>query len=321
MVIFCLMALSLSNPSVANDDGFTAALIAPLAQNSLLLDGADCPAARLAVGDRGHILRKTASVEGWQQMPVPVDVMLTGVACNRQGVAIAVGHSGVILRSPDSGQSWSLVNGAADLNDPYLHVSFISTNTVLALGSYGMADRSLDGGKTWEAVFISEEEPHFYDMARLPDGRIMAVGEFGSIMEKRPDQEEWVALPSPYDGTLFGVHALDNGTLVVFGIQGNVFISPDNGQSWHRPKIDGKAQASGASLFAANQLPDGRVLIAGASGQILLSHDASVESFSLTHMPGRDTYTAFLPFSDQSDAIVLLGDKGFHHVTLGSLAP
>ena len=98
---------SMSAPLLAVEDVLvTPSVKAVKAKQSLLLDIAKAGERLVTVGARGHILYSDDNGGKWHQANVPVSVLLTSVAFPSVREGWAVGHSGVILHSSDSGENW-----------------------------------------------------------------------------------------------------------------------------------------------------------------------------------------------------------------------
>ncbi|MEM0943865.1 MAG: photosystem I reaction center subunit IV, partial [Pseudomonadota bacterium] len=102
-----VLGASLAQASDMPDLLETPALEANQATSAALIDLASSREGLVAVGERGVILRL---IEGaWVQSPAPVGTTLTAVAFNGEGVGLAVGHDGTVLRSADAGATWQKV--------------------------------------------------------------------------------------------------------------------------------------------------------------------------------------------------------------------
>ena len=77
------------------------------------------------------------------------------------------------------------------------------------------------------------------------------------------------AVKSPYDGSLFGVLATGEQSLLVYGLRGHAFVSGDGGVTWQRSQLAG----GGASLNTALRLADGRIVLGDQAGNLFLSRD------------------------------------------------
>ncbi len=263
----------------------------------------------VAVGERGVVVLSDDDGIHWRQArQVPVSVTLTAVQFVGAREGWAVGHGGVILRTVDGGENWNLVADgdrlasialeaanmrmrnapgdeaaakhlrAADRfardagNSPLLDLHFLDAQHGYVVGAYGLFFETRDGGGTWSAAMDRLHNPeglHLYAIrARGKD--VFIVGEQGLIRRSQDDGRTFHALPTPYDGSWFGLALLPDG-LVVVGLRGNAFHSADDGQVWTR--IEGGAAVS---LLAVAPKEDGSVLIASQAGQVFASQDRRV---------------------------------------------
>ena len=105
------------------------AVEAPLAIESLLLDGAAAGSRLVVVGERGHILVSTDGGASWKQARVPTRALLTAVHLHDEHTGWAVGHDAVILRTGDGGATWEIVHHAPEEERPLLDVWFRDART------------------------------------------------------------------------------------------------------------------------------------------------------------------------------------------------
>ena len=80
--------------------------------------------------------------------------------------------------------------------------------------------------------------------------------------------QRFVAIPTPYKGTLFGLVTAGRDELLVFGMRGSLFRSADRGKTWSRI-----ATGSSAGITGGAALPDGRLLLVNQAGGLDLSRD------------------------------------------------
>ncbi len=277
--------------------------VLPLAAQSLLLDAVQVQDRVVVVGDRGHILLNGAPAsDSWTQVTVPTRSMLTAVTADADGALWAVGHDAVILSSRDKGESWQLQNRDAELEAPLLDVWFESGGHGFAVGAYGLAYETFDGGENWERRSIDEDEPHFYSLFETAGRDLILTGEFGTILRSSDRGETWTRLESPYEGSFFGGLGLSDGSILLFGLRGHLYRSSDRGESWQ--EIDSGVTAS---LLDGAEGREGEVMIVGLSGTLLRSED-DAESFTLTGGLKREAIASLLPLS--GGGLLLLGERG-----------
>lgn len=226
----------------------------------------------IAVGARGHILRSTNGLD-WQQVPVPVNVLLTSVYFVDADHGWAVGHDATILRSRDGGKTWALQNYQPDQNVPLLDVLFLDNSHGFAVGAYGLLLETRDGGGTWTKPEseITSAGLHLNALSRLGDGSLLLVGEEGMLAQSRDEGSTWQRLPSPYESSLFAVLPQGQSGAIIGGLRGNAFRSEDvGGGQWSR--LD---SPSTQSVFGMVALDQGRFAMLGANASIQLYDPAT----------------------------------------------
>jgi len=310
-----------------------------LAHRSLLQGVARAGQRLVAVGQRGHIVHSTDGGASWQQAKVPVSSDLTAVFFANERKGWAVGHDGVILATTDGGLNWTLqFDGhrandrliqhleqrvkdqpqAADLktlldearrykeqgaDKPFLGLWFADENNGWVVGAYNLIFRTADGGKTWEPWFDRTDNPkllNLYGIAQAGDG-LYVVGESGLVMRLDPTSQRFLAKPTPYKGSFFGVVGSPSGVLV-FGLRGNAYAGDATGSNWQ--KVDAGLPAT---IVAAAALPDGALLLADASGRVALSSPAGRDFKPVALKPA-------MPLAGIADAgggrVALVGPRG-----------
>ena len=278
----------------------------PLASKSLLQGVARAGPRLVAVGQRGHILVSSDSGASWKQASVPVSSDLTAVFFVNDLKGWAVGHDGVILNSTDGGLTWTLqLDGkranerlvesmqtvvdahpqAADkkslleeakrfkeqgADKPFLDVWFADENNGYVVGAYNLIFRTRDGGKNWEPWFDQTENPKLLNLyaIRPAGGSLYIAGEGGLVLKLDAEAQRFKALPTPYNGSFFGVVG-DKGSVLVFGLRGNVYRSDDGGKAWAKVEV-----GLPATIVSGLTTASGALLLADAGGRIATSTDA-----------------------------------------------
>ena len=146
---------------------------------------------------------------------------------------VGVGESGTIVRSTDNGSTWD--NATSPTANNLLQVVF-GNNTLVAGGTYGNIVTT-NSGINW-ANATSPTAYHLWGVT-FGNDTFVTVGESGYIIRSTDNGTNWdnvtsphSDLPSrnqpPFSGVTFG-----NNTFVGVGeVNGNVFISIDNGSSF-----------------------------------------------------------------------------------------
>ena len=312
-------------------------VLAPLAVRTLLLDVQVVPGGGLvAVGQRGHVLTSSDGGLSWRQRPTPTRAALTAVHFADARHGWAVGHDEVILRTTDGGESWTRAHYAPEKEQPLLDVCFTDAQLGLAIGAYSTVYRSADGGATWVSAPFEpkqlkataaaaaarhaardvmredegEAQPHLNAIAPGTGRRLYIGGEAGHLYRSDDAGETWLELPSPYEGSFFGVLPLDGDSLLVFGLRGHLYRSDDAGLAWRQI-----ATGTTTLLAGGARLPGGAIVIAGVAGVVLVSTDGGA-TFQRHQEADRKAFSAVAP---AGEGVALVGEAGVRLLSLAVL--
>jgi photosystem II stability/assembly factor-like uncharacterized protein len=261
---------------------------------STLLDLVVAGKRLIAVGERGHVLLSDDDGKTWRQAKsVPTRTTLTCVHATDANTLWAAGHGAMILRSADAGETWSVVTGNADGPDVLLCIRVDADGRGLAMGGFGIALATADGGKTWKPLSLLQGEAGEKHLNRLfvsPAGTWLIAGEGGQVLRSTdrgdPSAMKWASVKTPYNGSLWTGLALPSGALLACGMRGNIVRSADDGLTWQHLPIAGAGSFTGAAV-----LPDGRPVLVGVDGTFVVG-DVAGESFRLRRLDDRATLTA-----------------------------
>lgn len=310
-----------------NDSANKPAEQARLSPQSLLLDIAMAGDRFVAVGERGHVLLSDDQGKTWRQAKtVPTRVMLTAVYFADKDYGWAVGHDETILNTLDGGETWTRSHFAPEAQQPLLDLWFANRVSGIAVGAYGAYFTTNDGGRTWSsAKFVApppagkpgtapadeEEPPPDYHLNRIVGvgSRLYVAAEAGQLYRSDDRGASWRALPSPYEGSFFGLVPIRGDGLLAFGLRGHLFRSADAGETWTR--LESHTTAMLTDGVAVNDL---RVVISGLTGVLLVSGDAG-ETFKLTQQEDRRGFSALLP--GPAGAVIVAGEGGVRTIALG----
>ncbi len=281
----------------------------------------------------------------WRQVRMPVSATLTDIRFTDERTGWAVGHLGVVLRTDDGGEHWSLLYDGAraaqatleaarlanvadsvrerevaaaqalvrdDPDRPFLLIQARGLDTVRLLGADGLAVESLDGGRHWLPWSNAIDNPDRLSLDGLAErnGYVLVAGAHGILLGGLP-AEGLHGVKSPYDGSLFGVVDAGRYGFVPFGQQGHAFASTDPG-----PDLAGRevgwhriAGPSPTALTAGLLRQDGSVLLGDASGatwQIAGKPDSP--RLELAHAEAAFPILAMAEAADRS--VILAGPGG-----------
>ena len=299
----------------------------------------------VAVGQRGHIFYSDDAGMDWQQAQVSVSSDLVAVHFPTPLQGWAVGHDGVVVHSSDAGRTWSrqfdgrqvgpvmlayyqrlaaaqpedselqtrvteaqrMVEEGAD--KPFLDVWFESDRVGYIVGAFNLIFRTDDGGLTWTPWLDRTDNPSALNLYALrPVGNeLFIVGEQGLVLKLDPAAGRFNAIPTPYNGTFFGITGKP-GAVLVFGLRGNAYRSVDSGASWSKVELGLPLSITASTVTAAGQL-----ILLSQAGHVLVSVDDGA-SFKLQPQNGLAPVAAAQVSS--SGSLVLAGARGLRQLPL-----
>lgn len=323
-------AQSTLSPEPAYDPATANSEMMPIKQMMLALytDIIKTGTGAVAIGERGHILYSN-NMQDWTQSVSPTRSLLTNAFALGNDVW-AVGHEQVILHSSDGGLTWSRQYLKLDAFGPLLDVLFLDAQRGFAIGVEGAILSSSDGGVTWtESVItdktveaaavevavvddadlsvasddmgVDETPPHLNAIARSTLG-LLIVGENGAVFSSTDQGASWVRRSLPYNGSMFGVITLDDGSMAAFGLNGNVFQTSDLGASWQKLSSDTDASVMGGAAAS-----NGRAVFVGARG-VVLTKGSNTNLLAKFVFQDGGSLAGVLPISD--DEFVVVGENG-----------
>lgn len=240
--------------------------MSPRAIRGLMLDIVYTGERLVAVGERGNIVASKDGIR-WAQVAVPVRSTLTGLSFVDGQNGWAVGHDATIIHTTDGGRSWAVQSFNPGLLKPLHDVFFVDAKQGYVFGSFGLFWETRDGGKTWMEVAapaVLEEGYHLNGMTRLKDGQLLLVGESG-LLAASTDGTTWDRLPSPYEGSFFGVLPRGEKGAIAFGLRGNAYVTDDvRAGAWRKINL-----ATVSSVFGGYVMADGSIVLVGADAVVL----------------------------------------------------
>lgn len=253
----------------------------------------------VAVGEHGVIAWSDDDGLNWLAARSGTDATLTQVAFADERVGWAIGHLGVVLRTDDGGLTWTrqldgvraaaLAQAQASQGDaaqqdwaarlvedgpdkPWLQLLVEDAQRLTLVGAFNNALHSEDGGRNWRWISVELPNPkgyHLYGLVKSGEAQ-WVVGEQGLMLRRGVGKTAFTAQAGPYEGSYFGIVALEALHLVVYGLRGHVFHSTDGGLHWAASQVP----SATATFNAAVALGGDRLALCDQAGRVFLSADA-----------------------------------------------
>lgn len=232
---------------------------------AVMLTALHFPTPRLgwAVGHDGVILHSQDGGSSWQRQ-------FDGNQANAQMLALAktqVEHAQQALQQAAEHRRQAAEDALASAEDglagieqaagfgpsrPFMGVWFRNPQEGYAVGAFGMAFATRDGGKHW--TLFAERLPnpeglHLYALASPAPGVLLIAGERGLLLRSADAGASWQALPAMANGGLYGLASLSDGSAsFAFGFDGVVLRSTDLGLRWQIMESGTRSALYGAAL-------------------------------------------------------------------------
>lgn len=248
----------------------------------------------------------------WTAAKSPTHATLTGISFADSARGWAVGHDATILATSDGGHTWSKQWQGANLTDSFLDLLALDQTHVIAIGAYGLYVTSVDGGHTWKQRKIIADDYHLNRISRDTAGNLYIAGEHGTILRSRNRGASWVAIPTTYDGSFYGVLPLRSGALLAYGLRGRIFRSEDDGEHWNPV-----ANAETELIATGVETSPGQVVLAGQLRALLVSTDDG-RTFTRPDLGMLAGIAELLPLARGS--LLSLGEAGAQRIDLRSPA-
>lgn len=277
-------------------------------------------------------------------------LLLAGSSVN--GLTVAVGERGHILRSEDNGRSWQQaeVPTRATLTGVFFHDKDLGW----AVGHDQTILKTTDGGKVWKLVHApTDAESPLLDVWFADSRHGYAVGAYGTFLATGDGGESWSeSRIAEEDFHLNQIVSAGGERLFIAAEAGKILRSDDGGKRWIllTPPYAGSffgalplgaksllifglrgnlfrsddaggswrkiATGTEASLTDGLLLADGTIIIAGLAGTLLVSHDAG-QTFSLHQQDDRKGFAALMPTG--AGMLVGVGEFGVKQLSINSI--
>ena len=272
-----------------------------------------------AVGHDGAIL---ASRDGGQHWTLQLD----GVAINAMMLADARKAADLAHAALERAGDKQAAQAAADRADnaladaeaagkfgpsrPLLAVWFRNASEGWAVGAYGQALQTRDGGAHWVSAASRIPNPeglHYNAIGQGADGALLIAGEGGKVYRSGDAGASWEVFDTGYKGQLYGVVQAAPDALLAYGFGGHVLRSADGGRSWAA-----LPQTTRQSLIGAASAADGALLLVARDGGVLRSTDGGRSFSEAARGQAMDVASARALSAGGATQLALSGMGGVH---------
>jgi photosystem II stability/assembly factor-like uncharacterized protein len=292
----------------------------------------------VAMGERGLVVLSDDGGRQWRQALVPVSVTLTSASFVDARLGWMSGHGGVVLHTTDGGESWAVQTdgvalGKANLiqaqalpptatttnrersvqqaqrlldegaDKPLLSICFADAQRGIAVGAFGLAATTGDGGKTWVPCINrlpNAQGMHLYAAANHGKTWVVAA-EQGVLMRSSDDGASFEPLASPLKRSFFAASATRNGGFVLAGLLGNACRIEPGGAA-----VAPIVLPAPFTILSCTELRDGRVMLLAQGGRLLVSSDGGA-NFIEQQTPRRELLTSLVEAADGGLVATSLG--------------
>lgn len=245
------------------------------------------------------ITLSNASIAQWVRQTSGTEAILNAVAFANLNTGIAVGESGVMLKTTNKGVTWVPL---ASPTPAYLSSAcFVNENTGWIAGEGGSIYKTINRGENW--VSQTFPEPYYIsDIYFLNENTGTAVGNFGFIIKTTNGGNSWFQQNREPGQHLNGVFFINENTGWCAGGNGKnvgtILKTTDGGDNWFN-------QASGTSeaLYKVYFSDENTGTMVGSAGEIIRTTNGGN---TWTHqVSNTSTYLLNLYFSDNSNGIIV----------------
>lgn len=237
-----LMASLFASPSFASDPLKTPSKKISKPESSALLALSNMGDKLISAGERGHVIVSADNGENWEQQSLPVSVSLTDAVFFDEQIGWLTGHDGVVLKTENAGETWTLVLDGLQLNQ-------------LVADQLTQIERDLQ-----VRLAQSEDKDQIEKLGFL-------LGELRYALRDTND-----AIDNQWTRPLFTIAVIDERTVLIGGAFGTLIKTSDGGASWQAMMAETK-NPQGLhfyDLFVADEA----IYLAGEYGLLRRSIDA-----------------------------------------------
>ena len=180
-----------------------------------------------------EIIKTTNGGENWLLVEYYNNPALSDIYFLDQTKGVAAGEDGCVMVSTNSGLNWTRTGSPSNMG--VSSVVFTDSQTGFGFGSGNIYLKTTNGGTNWsEEDFGFSSNKQFLDAQVTPDGKIHAIGNYGTILISENGGTNWQINSSVTENTLSEILFVNNNTgYAVCGYgSGDILKTTDAGETW-----------------------------------------------------------------------------------------
>ena len=175
-------------------------------------------------GTNGLIMITVDGGFSWTQSPILQSDEIRSIAFVNDQWLIAVAAQ-FVLHSYDGGSTWMRTNGE------YRAIDFPSDSVGYATAYNGMAQRTKDGGNTWQAMNLNTLQ-YLNDVNFLnPDTGYVVGG--SEVFRTLDGGDTWTSIPNPATTSLYAIDFWDYEHAIAVGYNYSIMTTSNGGLTWN----------------------------------------------------------------------------------------
>jgi photosystem II stability/assembly factor-like uncharacterized protein len=198
-----------------------------------------------------------ATTATWTAGNFGTGATILGVNFPTPAIGYACGFDGTLLKSIDSGRTWSKLISSIVYGVNMYRVSFRDPMTGIAGGDDGILIGTTDGGTTWTKLDPPVQAGEFIRDVVYDNQRMVVVGGNGDadgvVMVSADDGQTWTRAKEALSTIYSIAFVKSSSTFTVAGVGGQIFRTTDFGITWFDESVNANGDDfTGVDFFDAD---------------------------------------------------------------------
>lgn len=244
----------------------------------------------------------------WKWMhPTPQGNDIRFIKCLSSANWVAVGYTGTLMRTTNSGASWLVYSNYFGVATGFLGqgkniygADFKDANTGIACGTQGCIYRTTNGGANWDSLYSPAGTTALWNVSFGDANTAYIGGNSGMVLKSTNAGLTWTTCSPPSGSQNWSIFSLDANTVFTVQNSGALYKSTNGGTSWNFISTSTTAALYGVYFFNANT-----GIVTGATGAVRTTTDGG-NSWNVPSIGSASTLKVFARKSP--DELYVVGD-------------